>query len=265
MGHGPCWPIATLARGNKFVVVAIEYFTRWIEAKPLAIITLESIRKIFWQNIIYRFGVPRILMVDDGKQFDSEKFKEFCKTIGTTVAFASVYHLESNGVVERANKIIFSAISITLFNLHKGKWVEELPKVVWSHNTTTSKAMGLTPFKLLYGEEAMLPEEVKHQSLWVIKQALAADEEYSKETIKGARLEAIQNITKYQQQTKKWRYSHIVRNHIQDGELVPRRKLNAASAGKLQPKWEGPYTAKVARRPWSFYLTDGEGRTTTHT
>jgi hypothetical protein len=47
MGHGPCWPIATLARGNKFAVVAIEYFTRWIEAKPLAIITLESVRKFF--------------------------------------------------------------------------------------------------------------------------------------------------------------------------------------------------------------------------
>jgi hypothetical protein len=204
-------------------------------------------------------------MVDDEKQFDLDKFKEFCKTIGTTVAFASVYHLESNGAVERANKIIFSAISKTLFNLHKGKWVEELLKVVWSHNTTISRAMGFTLFKLLYGEEAMLPEGVKHQSLWVIKQALAVDEEYSKETIEGARLEAIQNITKYQQQTKKWRDSHIVTKHIQDGDLFPRRKPNAASAGKLQPKWEGPNTTKVARRRGSFYLTDGKGRTTTHT
>ena len=61
--------------------------------------------------------------------------------------------------------------------------------------------MGFTPFKLLYGEEAMLPKEVRHQSLRVMKQALAADEEYSKETIDGTRLEAVQNITKYQEQT----------------------------------------------------------------
>ena len=58
--------------------------------------------------------------------------------------------------------MIFSAISKTLFSLRKGNWVEELPKVVWSHNTTSSRTMGFTPFKLLYGEEAMLPEEIKH-------------------------------------------------------------------------------------------------------
>ena len=198
MGHGPGRPTTTFTRWNKFVVVAIEYFTRWIEAKPLATITSETVKKFFWQNIICRFGVPRTLTVDNGKQFDSDKFKEFCQSIGTKIAFASVYHLESNGAMERANRIVFSAISKTLFNLHKGKWTEELPKVVWSHNTMTSRARGFSPFKLLYGEEAMLPEEIKHQSLRVMKQTLATDEEYSKETIEGSRLEAVENINKYQ-------------------------------------------------------------------
>ena len=72
--------------------------------------------------------------------------------MGVKIAFASVYHLESNGAVERANGIILSAISKTLFNLSKGKWAEELQKVVWSHNTIVSRATGFTPFKLLYGE-----------------------------------------------------------------------------------------------------------------
>ena len=103
--------------------------------------------------------------------------------------------------MERANRVIFSGIAKTLFNLRKGKWVEELPKVVWSHNTIASRTTGFTSFKLLYGEEAMLPEEVKHQSLRVIKQALAEDEEYSKETIEGTRL-GVENIAKYQDQTK---------------------------------------------------------------
>ena len=258
-------PLPPSQGGNKFAIIAIEYFTRWIEAKPLATIMLESVRKFFWQNIICRLGVPRTLMVDNGKQFDSDKFKEFYKSMGTTLAFASVYHPESNGAVERANRIVFSTISKTLFNLRKGKWVEQLSKVAWSHNTTASRAMGFTPFKLLYGEEALLPEEVRHQSLRLMKQALAADEEYSKETIEGTRLEAVQNITKYKEQTKKRRDSRVVKKHIQDGDLVLRRKPNTTSAGKLQPKWEGPYTAKVIRRPGSFYLTDGEGRTTTHT
>ena len=75
---------------------------------------------------------------------------------------ARVYHPESNGAVERANRVIFSTIAKTLFNLRKGKWAEELPKVVWSHNTTASIATRFMPFKLLYGEQAMLPEEVTH-------------------------------------------------------------------------------------------------------
>ena len=63
-----------------------------------------------------------------------------------------------------------------MYNLCKEKWVEELPKVVWSHNTTTSRTTGFTLFKLLYGEEAMLPKEIKHQSLRAMKKALVADE-----------------------------------------------------------------------------------------
>ena len=73
----------------------------------------------------------------------------------------------------------------------------------------------------------MLPKEVRHQSLRVIKQALAEDEDYSKETIEGTRLEAVENVTTYQDQTKKWRDSQVIRKLIQDGDLVLKRKPNA--------------------------------------
>jgi len=136
---------------------------------------------------------------------------------------------------------------------------------VWSHNTIVSTATGFTPFKLLYGEEAMLPEEIKDQSQRSMKQQLAEDEEYCKETLKSIRLEAVENITKYQQETKKWRDRKVVRKDIQDGDLVLRKKGDHPHAGKLQPKWEGPYTAIQVGRSGSFYLKDLEGRTSTHT
>ena len=91
MGMDLVGPMPTAQGGNKFAVVAIKYFTRWIEAKPLATITSETIKKFFWQNIVCRFGVPSLLKVDSGKQFDSDKFKEFFRHIGTKIAFASVY------------------------------------------------------------------------------------------------------------------------------------------------------------------------------
>ena len=78
-------------------------------------------------------------------------------------------------------------------------------------------------------------------------------------------MEAVENITKYQDQTKKWRDSKVIRKLIKDRELVLRRKPNAENVGKLQPKWEGLYMAKAAGRPGSFYLTDGKGKITTHT
>ena len=78
-------------------------------------------------------------------------------------------------------------------------------------------------------------------------------------------MEAVENINKYQEQTRKWRDSQVVRKLIQDGDLVLRRKPNAANAGKLQPRWEYPYTAKAVERPGSFYVADGKGKTTTHT
>jgi hypothetical protein len=64
-------------------VVAVDYFSKWIEAKPLATITSAIVQKFFWQNIICCFGVPKAITVDNGTQFDAETFKVFCDQIGT--------------------------------------------------------------------------------------------------------------------------------------------------------------------------------------
>jgi hypothetical protein len=105
------------AQGNlKYVVVAVKYFSKWIEAKPLATITSVTVQKNFWQNIVCRFGVPKAITVDNGTQFDAKTFKDFCDRIGTKIHFASVRHSESNGLVERANGIIMIGIMKLIFN-----------------------------------------------------------------------------------------------------------------------------------------------------
>ena len=123
-------PLPT-AQGNlKFAFVAVEYFTKWIEARAVSTITSKTAQKLFWQNIVCRFGVPSELTVDNGKQFDSQDFKDFCFSIGTKLAFASVYHSQSNGGVERANSKIFTAIKKRLLDDSKGKWADHLPEAV---------------------------------------------------------------------------------------------------------------------------------------
>ena len=86
------------------------------------------------------------MTVDNGKQFDNQDFREFYNSIGTKVVFASVYHPESNRVVEHANGKNFSAIKKRLLDDKKGKCTEQLPEVIWALNTTESRAIEFTPF-----------------------------------------------------------------------------------------------------------------------
>jgi hypothetical protein len=196
----PTWPLQrwgldllgplSPAQGNlRYVVVAVEYFFKWIKAKPLATITSATVQKFFWQNIVCRFGVPKAITIDNGTQFDAETFKDLCDQISTKIHFASVRHPESNGLVERANGIIMTGIMKLIFNQPRGKWLDELVKVVWSHNTSILRSTGFTPFKLLFGDEAITPEEAKAGSIRTV--ASVEDEAHyfvAKDTIEGTRL-----------------------------------------------------------------------------
>jgi hypothetical protein len=128
--------------------------------------------------------VPSELTVDSGKQFDTQDFRDFCFSISTKPVFASVYHPQSNGVVERANGKIFTTIKKRLLDDKKGKWADQLPEVVWALNTTECQATRFTPFCLLYGSEAMTPQEIKHGSPRTSTSAiLDVDEPTSKDLI----------------------------------------------------------------------------------
>jgi hypothetical protein len=160
MGHRHSRAIDSSTRKLQiYVVVAMEDFTKWIEAKPLVNIAATGLKRFFWQNIMCHFGVPRKIPVDNGKQFDCHICKDFYYQMGVEVAFASVYHPQSNGAMEKANTLIFIAIKEILEDQLNGKWAEELPRAVWSHNTSICRAMKFTPFKLLYGEEPVTPGE----------------------------------------------------------------------------------------------------------
>jgi hypothetical protein len=113
---------------------------------------------------------------------------------------------------------------------------------VWSHNTTISRSTGFTPFKLLFGDEAITPEEAKAGS---IRTAASAEDEVDyhveKDTIEGTKLQAVENINKYQAETIKWRDRKVRLKNIKPGHLVLRRVANPNIVGKLQLKWKGPF------------------------
>jgi hypothetical protein len=117
--------------------------------------------------------------------------------------FASVYHPQSNGVVERANGKIFSAIKKRLLDDKKGKWADQLPEVIWALNTTECRSTRFTPFRLMYGCNAMTPQELKHGSPRTSPTTtLDVDELTSKDLIDGDCVLALEALNKYQAQTK---------------------------------------------------------------
>ncbi|GKE93105.1 reverse transcriptase domain-containing protein [Tanacetum coccineum] len=146
----------------KFLIVAIDYFMKWIEAKAVAKITDNQVKKFMWDNIVCRFGLPREIVLDNGKQFSDNPFKDWCEKLNITQRFASVKHTQSNGPVERANRSLGEGIKARLGEGNKN-WIEELPHVLWAHRTMIKSSHGDTPFSLTYGTEPSYPRKSECQ------------------------------------------------------------------------------------------------------
>ncbi|XP_052208820.1 uncharacterized protein LOC127812465 [Diospyros lotus] len=108
---GP-FPMASAQR--KFLLVATDYFTKWVEAEPLATITEKKVEGMIWKDIICRFGIPRILNTDHGTQFDSEAFRTFCKRWGISLRMASVAYPQANRQAKASNKTILHGLKTRL-------------------------------------------------------------------------------------------------------------------------------------------------------
>ncbi|XP_020963855.1 uncharacterized protein LOC110265278 [Arachis ipaensis] len=108
----------------KYLIVAIDYYTKWVEAEPFASISLANCQKFMWRNVIARFGIPEVVISDNGTQFADKRFGKFLAGLGIKQKFSSVEHPQTNG------------------------------------QSTT----GEIPFRLTYGVDAIIPVEIGEPS-----------------------------------------------------------------------------------------------------
>nr|GEV09760.1 hypothetical protein [Tanacetum cinerariifolium] len=146
-------------RGAKFVIVAIDYFTKWIEAKPLVKITGKEVICFVMDNIICRFRLPRIIVTDNRAQLVNDPFKSWYGRCEIHQMNTTVAHPQANGLVERANRSLMEGIK-TRLGREKAGWVNELPNVLWAHRTSIKQSNGETSFSLTYGSEAVISAEI---------------------------------------------------------------------------------------------------------
>jgi len=177
-------PLQKAKGGYTHLLVAIDKFSKWIEARPITNICSEQ-AVLFFTDIIYRFGIPNVIITDNGTQFTGKKFLDFCVQHHICVNWSAVAHPQTNGQVERANSIILQGLKPRIYNRLKKfgkKWVEELSSVLWSLKTTPSRATKYTPFFMVYGSEAVLPTDLEYGS----PRLKAYNEQSNKETQENA-------------------------------------------------------------------------------
>ncbi|GKE43804.1 reverse transcriptase domain-containing protein, partial [Tanacetum coccineum] len=262
-------PLPPARGGAKFLIMAIDYFTKWIEAKPLVKITRKEVLCFVMDNIICRFGLPRIIVTDNGAQLVNDPFKSCCGRFEIHQMNTAVAHPQANGLVERANRSLIEGIK-TRLGREKAGWVDELPNVLWTHRTSIKQSNGETPFSLTYGSEAVIPAEIGIPTY----QTLMIREEYNEEEMR-LNLDLLQEMretaavreAKYNTKMEQYYNKKVRPAGFRPGEFVFRR--NEASRvedlGKLGPKWEGPYRVMEAYENGSYKLQTLEDKEVPHT
>ncbi|KAI3802010.1 hypothetical protein L1987_30132 [Smallanthus sonchifolius] len=178
-------PFSEARERIKFLLVAVDYFTKWPEVKPLALITgkqvialiknqiiyesgridlnittiAKQVIKFKWKQIICLFGLPRQIVTDNSKQFADKPFSAWCTDLHIKQIFNSTAYPQCNGQVERMNRSIVFGIK-TKVGRHGKDWLEDLPSVLWAIRTTEKTSHGRTPYSLVFGSEVVIPAEI---------------------------------------------------------------------------------------------------------
>ncbi|GJY49563.1 reverse transcriptase domain-containing protein [Tanacetum coccineum] len=221
----------------KYLIVAIDYFTKWMEAKPLATITGKQVVNFAYDNIVCRFGIPATIITDNGTQFVNDPFKKWAEKLKIQLISTSVYHPQGNRAVERANKSLLRGIKT---RLEKGgsTWAEEVSDVLWAHRTMKKTSNGETPFSLTYGTEAVIPAEIcmpTHRTSSVNEKTNDQELHLNLDLLDERReIAAIREAR---------------RNEVS----------RAANTCKLGPTWEGPYKVIQAFQSGAYKLSNMEG------
>lgn len=133
----------------KFLVVVVDYFTKWIESEPLMCISRRQTIKFLWKRIMTRCGTPRVLLSDNGLQFAKNPFQSLCAEKGIEQRCTSVAHPQANGQTKVSNRTFVNGIKKCLGRA-KDNWVKKTTRSR-SYRTTPRTSMKETPFSLTYG------------------------------------------------------------------------------------------------------------------
>ena len=262
-------PFPKAVGNKKYLLVYTDYFTKWIEAEPLANIEDMDVKRFIWKNIITRVGVPNVLISDNGLQFDSKAFRKYCSDLGIKNRYSIPAYLQGNGQAEAVNKVIVNGLKKRLDDA-KGRWVEELPHVLWTYRITSRKSTGETPFSMTYGAAAVIPLENDFPTMRSNAFTSDGNNELLKKNldpIKERRENAMVQLAYYQHKLKQDYDMNVKLRPLAPRDLVLRKVVGNTKNpawGKLGPNWEGPYRITSVTGVSAYYLEDLDEKSILH-
>jgi len=165
------------SNGYEYILVAIDYFTKWVEVASFKVLNAKKVAQFIQLNINYRYRVPHEVISDNSQHFQKET-KELLQEYKIVLHLSSPYHPQTNGAVEAANKNIKKILQKTADTYTD--WHEKLPLALWGYRTSVRSSTRATPYALVYGMEAVLPVELEVPSLRATMESQLAEVDWIK-------------------------------------------------------------------------------------
>jgi RNase H-like domain found in reverse transcriptase/Integrase core domain/Integrase zinc binding domain len=242
---GPVHP--TSPRQNAYILLAVDYLTKWVEAKAVKTADKKTTAKFLFEYIFTRFGVPRVLISDRGTHFLNDLIEELTTAYGIDHRKTTPYHPQTNGLAERVNQTIVRILRKTIQD-NKRDWDTKLNAALWAYRTTFKVTTKQTPFALVYGVEAILPIEIEIPSLriaiedrWPISESIR-DRVLMLEGLNETRRLSAQHIEVVQRRKKAaFDKCHKKRTLIPGTMVMLQDGKKLEFPGKFDAIWLGPY------------------------
>ncbi|KAJ9558232.1 hypothetical protein OSB04_012846 [Centaurea solstitialis] len=240
------------SRGNKYILVAVDYVSKWAEAKASPTNDAKVVVD-FVKSLVCRYGCPKAIISDRGTHFANYLLEKTLKRYGVHHRFSTAYHPQANGQAENTNRALKRILEKTVDNNPK-IWSQKLEDALWAYRTAYKTPIGSTPYRMLYGKACHLPFEFEYKALWALKKVHLDDIANGRERLislhelEDLRSLAYENSKIYKEQRKKWHDAHLKEVKVfKEGDKVLMYQTRFKfSPGKLKSRWIGPYVVLKA-------------------
>ena len=199
-------PLPVITNGNRYIVVAIDYLTKWAEARAIPNSSAQAIVPFIHEDIICRHGFPKEIILDRGTTFVNEVIQELCERTKIKHRLSAPYHPQTNRLVEKLNRTLCTSLS-KYVQIYKKDWDHYLPTVLLAYRTMKQSTTQFEPFYLTYSRQVITPFdlslEVPNNSKLTIEQQIVQRACSIIDKLEFDREIALHNIQKAQQKQKK--------------------------------------------------------------